>query len=66
MDSNNDEENFGPTLKPNNQNNGYDYSFGYNVNLEGKAEVRVLLAITNELFIKISPLGSCGKLPTSI
>lgn len=39
MDSNNDEENFGPSINPSGNNNGYDFSFGYNVNLQGKAEV---------------------------
>ncbi len=39
QDSNNDEENTGSAVSPNENNNGFDYSFGYNVNLQGSVEV---------------------------
>ncbi|KAJ6591336.1 hypothetical protein B0H10DRAFT_2330487 [Mycena sp. CBHHK59/15] len=39
QDKNSDEENTGSAVDPDANNNGFDYSFGYNVNLEGKVEV---------------------------
>ncbi|KAJ6538818.1 hypothetical protein DFH09DRAFT_1249584 [Mycena vulgaris] len=39
QDKNTDEENTGSAVDPNANNNGFDYSFGYNVNLEGNVEV---------------------------
>ncbi|GJJ07068.1 hypothetical protein Clacol_001267 [Clathrus columnatus] len=39
MDSNSDEDNFGPPINPNGNNEGYNFNFAYNVDLDGKAEV---------------------------
>ena len=41
-DSNADSETFGPPVTPDNNNHGYDFSFGYNVALEGSVEAHLV------------------------
>ncbi|KAJ7502451.1 hypothetical protein B0H11DRAFT_1712411, partial [Mycena galericulata] len=42
QDSNNDEENTSNPVNPTDNNNGFDYSFGYNVNLQGNVEAHLV------------------------
>ena len=41
-DSNPDSETYDPPVTPNSSNQGYDFSFGYNVALEGKVEAHIV------------------------
>ncbi|KAJ7140504.1 hypothetical protein C8R43DRAFT_892711, partial [Mycena crocata] len=42
QDKNSDEEQAGNPVDPNSNNNGFDYGFGYNVNLEGNVEAHLV------------------------
>ncbi|KAF9513934.1 hypothetical protein BS47DRAFT_1392832 [Hydnum rufescens UP504] len=53
QDSNNDEENESGPVDPNTNNQGYDFSVGYNVNLEGSLDTHIIPSLQ----IGVSVLG---------